>query len=333
MEGQSSAASNLVPSEGSYNFSGLQEHMQVDRRRQNPQPYQNFMAFPHQVQDCSFNAERVIERDQSVSFLNCDNKVERGKSSACDNDVSIVVEEGEEAHSDCDGGGRRKSAILPKKGKWRSISEVMAERGYRVSPQQCEDKFNDLNKRYKKLNDLLGKGTSCKVVENPVLLDLMDLSEKVKDDIRKILSSKQLFYEEMCSYHNGNKLYLPHDQSLQRSMQLALTSNDSLHPHTSNDLYEEDQDISSYNQNGEGGKAERFQNQRMVSRSLQLEEQKFQIQARFIDLEQKRLKWVRIKQQEDRELEKMRQENEYLKLENEHLALQLQHHDIRACIY
>jgi hypothetical protein len=82
--------------------------------------------------------------------------------------------------------------VLQKKGKWKSISKVMAERGFHVSPQQCEDKFNDLNKRYKRLNDMLGRGTSCQVVENPALLDVIDyLTEKEKDDVRKILSSKQ----------------------------------------------------------------------------------------------------------------------------------------------
>ncbi|KAJ6817292.1 uncharacterized protein M6B38_412110 [Iris pallida] len=70
----------------------------------------------------------------------------------------------------------------------------------------------------------LRRGTSCKVVENPSLLDVMDhLSDKAKDDVRKILSSKHLFYEEMCSYHNGNRLHLPADPALHRSLQLALS--------------------------------------------------------------------------------------------------------------
>ncbi|KAF1880639.1 hypothetical protein Lal_00011698 [Lupinus albus] len=110
--------------------------------------------------------------------------------------VSYICEDG---ISDGNGRGRRKYVFLQKKGKWKSIAKVMAERGYHVSPQQCEDKFNDLNKRYKKLNDMLGRGTSCQVVENPALLDLIDyLSEKEKDDVHKILSSKHLFYEELA---------------------------------------------------------------------------------------------------------------------------------------
>lgn len=146
--------------------------------------------------------------------------------------ITIVSYIGEDASAAdfpgvCGGGGRRKFPTLQKKGKWKSVSKVMAERGYYVSPQQCEDKFNDLNKRYKRLNDILGRGISCEVVENPVLLDgLTHVSEKGKEDVRKILSSKHLFYEEMCSYHNGNRLHLPADPEVQQLLQLALQSRD-----------------------------------------------------------------------------------------------------------
>lgn len=90
------------------------------------------------------------------------------------------------------------------KGKWKSVSKSMMDKGYSVSPQQCEDKFNDLNKRYKRVIDLLGKGIACRVVENPTLLDSMDhLSPKAKEEARKLLSSKHLFFPEMCAYHNA----------------------------------------------------------------------------------------------------------------------------------
>ncbi|RZS12186.1 hypothetical protein BHM03_00043595 [Ensete ventricosum] len=96
------------------------------------------------------------------------------------------------------------SALLQKKGKWKSVSRAMMENGFCVSPQQCEDKFNDLNKRYKRVNDLLGKGTACRVVENQTLLDTMDnLSPKVKEEARKLLNSKHLFFSEMCAYHHA----------------------------------------------------------------------------------------------------------------------------------
>uniref|UniRef100_A0A0D3E781 Uncharacterized protein n=1 Tax=Brassica oleracea var. oleracea TaxID=109376 RepID=A0A0D3E781_BRAOL len=52
-----------------------------------------------------------------------------------------------------DGGSRRKFAALQRKIKWKFVSEVLFERGYHVSPQLSEDKFNDLNKRFKKLNE------------------------------------------------------------------------------------------------------------------------------------------------------------------------------------
>nr|GMC48415.1 Trihelix transcription factor GT-4 like [Ipomoea batatas]GMC55240.1 Trihelix transcription factor GT-4 like [Ipomoea batatas]GMC56411.1 Trihelix transcription factor GT-4 like [Ipomoea batatas]GME08638.1 Trihelix transcription factor GT-4 like [Ipomoea batatas] len=139
--------------------------------------------------------------------------------------ITAVSYIGEEASAEY--GGRRKCANIHKKGKWKSVSKVMAERGHFVSPQQCEDKFNDLNKRYKRLNEILGRGTSCEVVENPTLLDMMDhIPEKAKDEVKKILSSKHLHYEEMCSYHNGNRLHLPPDPDLQRSLRLALRTRD-----------------------------------------------------------------------------------------------------------
>ncbi|KAK1400262.1 transcriptional regulator EFH1 [Heracleum sosnowskyi] len=102
------------------------------------------------------------------------------------------------------GGGGSGGGALQKKGKWKSVSKAMMERGFFVSPQQCEDKFNDLNKRYKRVNDILGRGTSCKVVENQSLLDTMDhLSPKMKEEVRKLLNSKHLFFREMCAYHNS----------------------------------------------------------------------------------------------------------------------------------
>ncbi|KAF7064457.1 hypothetical protein CFC21_070759 [Triticum aestivum] len=136
--------------------------------------------------------------------------------------VTLASYTGEDPGADL-GCGRRNCAMVHKKGKWKAISKVMGERGCNVSPQQCEDKFNDLNKRYKRLTDILGRGRTCKVVENPALLDRMDnLSDKLKDDARKTLSSRHLFYEEMCSYHNNNRISLPEDPALQHSLQFAL---------------------------------------------------------------------------------------------------------------
>ncbi|PHU06348.1 hypothetical protein BC332_22837 [Capsicum chinense] len=101
-------------------------------------------------------------------------------------------------------GGGGGVGVLQKKGKWKSVSRAMMERSFYVSPQQCEDKFNDLNKRYKRVNDILGKGTACRVVENQCLLETMDhLSPKMKEEVKKLLNSKHLFFREMCAYHNS----------------------------------------------------------------------------------------------------------------------------------
>ncbi|KAI3464647.1 hypothetical protein Pfo_021310 [Paulownia fortunei] len=173
--------------------------------------------------------------------------------------ITAVSYISEEAAAEYMGGPRRKLSNLQKKGKWKSVSKVMAERGHFVSPQQCEDKFNDLNKRYKRLNEILGRGTSCEVVENPALLDVMDhISEKAKEEVRKILSSKHLHYEEMCSYHNGNRLHLPPDPELQRSLRLALMPRDDhddndvkRHLHDDNDEVEQEAEFDDHDESEE----------------------------------------------------------------------------------
>lgn len=221
-----------------------------------PSNNENFPLRISTIQDCN--------RHNQIISLSDFTKGERGKNSMSDEDEPSFTEEGHDNHNnetrgknmspwqrvkwndpmvrllitavsyigedasmEYGGGSRRKYSNLQKKGKWKSVSKVMAERGHFVSPQQCEDKFNDLNKRYKRLNEILGRGTSCEVVENPSLLDLMDhVSDKLKEEVRKILSSKHLYYEEMCSYHNGNRLHLPADPELQRSLRLALRARD-----------------------------------------------------------------------------------------------------------
>ncbi|XP_057953573.1 uncharacterized protein LOC131147929 [Malania oleifera] len=142
--------------------------------------------------------------------------------------IAVVAYVGDDGTPEAVEGLKRKSGILQKKGKWKTVSKIMISRGCCVSPQQCEDKFNDLNKRYKQLNKILGRGTTCRVVENPSLLDSMpQLSAKVKDDVRKILSSKHLFYKEMCAYHNGQRIPNCHDLDLQgHSLPVARCSKD-----------------------------------------------------------------------------------------------------------
>uniref|UniRef100_A0A0D9XPE6 Myb-like domain-containing protein n=1 Tax=Leersia perrieri TaxID=77586 RepID=A0A0D9XPE6_9ORYZ len=172
--------------------------------------------------------------------------------------ITAVSYMGEDPGADL-GGGRRNFSIMQKKGKWKAISKVMGERGCHVSPQQCEDKFNDLNKRYKRLTDILGRGTACNVVENHALLDRMDISDKMKEDARKILSSKHLFYEEMCSYHNNNRISLPEDPALQQSLLLALRckEDNDFRRDASGDAEQDDDhsEDSDYEENGEDHQA------------------------------------------------------------------------------
>lgn len=251
--------------------------------------------------------------------------------------ITAVSYIGEEASAEYS--GRKKTPNVHKKGKWKSISKVLAERGHFVSPQQCEDKFNDLNKRYKRLNEILGKGTTCKVVENPTLLDMMDhVPEKAKEEVRKILSSKHLHYEEMCSYHNGNRLHLPPDPDLQRSLRLALGSRDDNDDDVDAELDERDEECEEIQ--GGGGPTKRMrlkdcsQNANVdgdelndrhwrEQRFLQLEEEKLQIQAQMLELERERIKWQKFSKKKEFELESLKLENERMKLENERMTLEL----------
>ncbi|KAF3441743.1 hypothetical protein FNV43_RR15658 [Rhamnella rubrinervis] len=117
--------------------------------------------------------------------------------------VYYIGDEGGPEGTDLTGKKKSSGGLLQKKGKWKSVSRAMMEKGFYVSPQQCEDKFNDLNKRYKRVNDILGKGTACRVVENQSLLEMMDLTPKMKEEVKKLLNSKHLFFREMCAYHNS----------------------------------------------------------------------------------------------------------------------------------
>ncbi|OEL16088.1 hypothetical protein BAE44_0022893 [Dichanthelium oligosanthes] len=168
--------------------------------------------------------------------------------------ITAVSYTGDDQSADL-GGVRRHFTVMQKKGKWRAISKVMGERSCNVSPQQCEDKFNDLNKRYKRLTDILGRGAACNVLANPALLDTMNnLSDKMKDDVKKILNSKHLFYQEMCSYHNNNRNHLPEDHALQNSLLRALRCKEEHDPRrdASVDADEDDQSADSdYEKNDE----------------------------------------------------------------------------------
>ncbi|XP_059313679.1 uncharacterized protein LOC132064640 isoform X2 [Lycium ferocissimum] len=267
--------------------------------------------------------------------------------------------------------------IFIKKGKWRAISCVMTERGHHASPQQCEDKFNDLNKKFKRLNDVLGRGTACDVVENPALLKTMDLSYNLKEEMSKLIGRKQLFYQEMCSYNNRNRLFLPHDQEVQQSVFLAVKG---LYKYETNSMLQDfplkrkigegeervpnmahadlnlvqdmpakrkvggerdlnmarsslngtttsDPNVLHPNCNGihvsMNNEEKEIQDEHILPRLLQLEEQKLQIQAQILELEKQRFKYMRLCSKEEKELRLMLLDNEVIKRENQRLVLEL----------
>ncbi|KAK8613745.1 hypothetical protein V6N13_101502 [Hibiscus sabdariffa] len=257
MEGNPASDNNLIPGGQAQSFAcldspgSLQVHQGLDLYQKGSQ-FQD--VFP-------FTSENMKEVEKP------NNSVEHGGADGCDDGsegkgeflwqqvkwtpqmvrllINAVCYIDEDASSDFLGGVRRKSSMVHKIGKWNCISKLMVKRGHHVSPQQCEDTFDDLNKRYKRLNDVLGKGISCEVVENPELLEVMNVSDKVKEEVKKILTSKNLFYEEMCSYHTGNRLHLPHDPELQRSLLLVLESREDDEPnqsrqHNGDDEFEEE---------------------------------------------------------------------------------------------
>lgn len=223
--------------------------------------------------------------------------------------------------------------FVPKLGKWKIISNVMFQKGYHVSPHQCEDKFNDLIKKYRRVNDLLGRGTACKVVENPKLIGSLNLSRDVVVEVMKILSCKQLFYREMCSYNNRNRLFIPHDESVWNLLKLALKGNGNcsqevIHEISAKRMKEGEEHgfagSTSYldcscRSEYRFSECEKLPNEWTKSQSLHLEEQKLQIREQRLELEKLRIE----NQQEDLELEKMRLENKVMKLKNQRLAFKI----------
>ncbi|MED6170849.1 hypothetical protein PIB30_035025 [Stylosanthes scabra] len=273
--------------------------------------------------------------------------------------VSCVGDDGSINGAD---GHKRKSGVLQKKGKWKTVSKIMISKGCHVSPQQCEDKFNDLNKRYKRLNEILGRGTCCQVVENPTLMDSMpNLSAKAKDDVRKILSSKHLFYKEMCAYHNGQRIPNSHDLDLQgysldhgRDSRDNNGSEDEAEDNNESDDDDDDDDDLD-NAHGDGERTDEFCDRRKSSEEdfrfwpQSIEMDKFEVEMARVFQDptksvRERREWIKIKMlqlQEQRvscqvqalELEKQRfkwlrycskkdRELERLRLENERMKLE-----------
>ncbi|KAJ8770160.1 hypothetical protein K2173_011495 [Erythroxylum novogranatense] len=261
--------------------------------------------------------------------------------------IAVVACVGEDGSLEGVEGLERKSGALQKKGKWKTVSKIMIAKGCHASPQQCEDKFNDLNKRYKRLNDILGRGTSCSVVENPTLMDAMPhLSAKAKDDVRKILTSKHLFYKEMCAYHNGQKVPNSHGLDIQDLKQINGLEEEEAEGNDGSDDDESDsEDDNNADENiGTMGKyderkripgieiAGTFPNPAVPLRErkewlkkqlLELMEERVSIRAQAFELEKQRFKWLRYCQKKDEEFESLRLENERMRLVNEQSIWQL----------
>ncbi|XP_076898422.1 uncharacterized protein LOC143551982 [Bidens hawaiensis] len=257
--------------------------------------------------------------------------------------IQVVACVGDDDVSVGDGSGSGSSRkCLHKKGKWKTVSKIMVSKGCKVSPQQCEDKFNDLNKRFKRLNDILGRGVSCRVVENPALMDSMPrLSVKMKEDVKKILSSKHLFYPEMCAYHNGQRI--PNCEEVdvsvgQRGLKesVVVHSSDTDDAESDDNEHDDDDDgervtvknrfcdeMNEFFEDVNNSKAQKKEWVR--KRMLELCEQRVGIESEGFEMEQRRFKWERFCDRKDRELEVARLENERSMLENERMVLQLKH--------
>ncbi|XP_024959857.1 uncharacterized protein LOC112500581 [Cynara cardunculus var. scolymus] len=191
--------------------------------------------------------------------------------------------------------------------RWKAISTAMIERGCNVSPQQCEEKFGEIKKKYKQMIDILGRAMSCNVVENPILLDSIEIPERQKEEVRRLMSSDQFLYREMCSLRSGNRLFLPHDWELRRSVFFSLTGNHG-EQHTDQEGIPNECRV-------------------LKARWIRLEEKKLEMQQERLQFEKERFDWLRFNHNEELKLEKMRLENERLKLKNARLALELKHRE------
>ncbi|KAL0391815.1 UNVERIFIED_CONTAM: hypothetical protein Sradi_2404300 [Sesamum radiatum] len=394
MEGNLSSR-NMRQGDGSFGGFDLQGPILVHHHQQhNSHPRQGSSMVHHENFPLTMGSSRDCDHTVSVAEYN---KLDRGKTVSDEDEPSFVegVADGrndpskgkkasmwqrvkwtdtmvrllitavsyisEEAAAEHGGGSRRKYTNLQKKGKWKSVSKVMAERGHFVSPQQCEDKFNDLNKRYKRLNEILGRGTSCEVVENPALLDMMDhISEKAKEErsLRLALRSRDDHDDHDVKRHphddddevDQEAEYDDHGESEDNQAlpgdhgAYGLPGNpakrvkhcqghedfsfrNSLNSVDCNKTFNfqaEHADSDANQVTADGPKTNTMLPKQWINhRNLQLEEQRLHIELQMLELEKERFKWQRFSRKKDRELEMMKMEIERMKLENERMALEL----------
>ncbi|BAU02051.1 hypothetical protein VIGAN_11146400 [Vigna angularis var. angularis] len=254
--------------------------------------------------------------------------------------ITAVSYIGEDAPSDC-GGARRKITVLQKKGKWKSVSKVMAERGYRVSPQQCEDKFNDLNKRLHLPHDLELQRSLQLAHKNRDDHDSDDVrrshhDDHDEDDLEVETDDHDDFEENYATHADSRGVYGEAGRPMKRSKpgqghEDAATFGSALNSQEYNKSSYPHMVQSDVNQAApEKMSSPWLQKQWVDSRSLQLEEQKLQIQVEMLELEKQRFKWQKFSKKKDRELEKLKLENERMKLENERIALELKRKGVGA---
>ncbi|GFZ20680.1 sequence-specific DNA binding transcription factor [Actinidia rufa] len=238
--------------------------------------------------------------------------------------IAVVARVGDDGTLDGVEGMKRKSGVMQKKGKWKTVSKVMISKGCYVSPQQ--------------------------VVEDPFLMESMPhLTAKLKEDVRKILSSKHLFYKEMCAYHNGKRIPNCDDIDLQaHSLPLSRCSKDnngSEEEETDENGESDDDESDNEDNNNTGGNLERMEEhgeqkkqdedderEWITGRRLQLQEQRVGIQAEAFELEKRCFKWLRFCSKKETELERSRLENERMMLENERMALQLKQKELEIAL-
>uniref|UniRef100_A0A0E0ATK3 Myb/SANT-like DNA-binding domain-containing protein n=1 Tax=Oryza glumipatula TaxID=40148 RepID=A0A0E0ATK3_9ORYZ len=250
-------------------------------------------------------------------------------------------------------GAHGQAAAQQKKGKWKSVSRAMMESGHMVSPQQCEDKFNDLNKRYKRVVDLLGRGKACKVVENHALLDAMDeLTHKAKDEARKLLSSKHLFFREMCAYHNSGAAAAAAAHGPHGAGAAGRRRGDDVSSAGAGDDDDEDgvkrargaasaagggddegpsavQQLQSELAAAVAGGGDPQQVRQWVRRrTVEVEEQQVAHEVRAYHLERQRLKWERFRANKERDMERARLRNDRLRIDGRRMLLLLRQKDL-----
>ncbi|KAK6140096.1 hypothetical protein DH2020_026094 [Rehmannia glutinosa] len=283
--------------------------------------------------------------------------------------IMVVFYIGDEVCSEANDSSSKKKGgggVLQKKGKWKSVSRAMMERGFYVSPQQCEDKFNDLNKRYKRVNDILGKGISCRVVENQSLLDSMDhLSVKMKEEAAAAAVPAGLSHSSVCLHtenvpnlnrgeNEGTKVGKGEDYdddddddddinddddnedeeddedevSDERSSRKRLKKGTTLNSPLIQQL-----DVELLNMLQDRTKSPVEKRQWMKTKLIRLEEERVGIQSQSFEIEKQRLKWLKFSSKKKREMEREKLTNERMKLENERMVLLIRQKELDLLDY